>query len=91
MVNVPQDFQDYDDDDPNIQFRRDRAKYWAALKEIRNEYNIDNAVFDNHRFINWVKEKYGFVIAINIGTSFISDTYTVIDEAKFIFFKLKYM
>ena len=81
------DFQDYDDDDPDIEFRRERHKYWSALKELNAEYKQCNSVMS---FIQWVEEKYGFIITLENGTG-ISDVYTVVNEAKFIFFKLKYL
>ena len=31
-------FQDYDDDDPNIDRRKNRWNYWSALKVVRKEY-----------------------------------------------------
>jgi hypothetical protein len=91
MVNVPHDFQDYDDDDPNIEYRRNRTKYWAALKEIRKEYAIENKQIYDQYFVQWVEEKYGFIIIKNLINGSISDMYTIVDEAKFIFFKLKYL
>jgi len=86
MANIPLDFQDYDDDDPNIEFRRSRQKYWSALKELKREYSGE----DNISFIQWVEEKYGFIITLENGIG-ISDVYTVVNEAKFVFFKLKYL
>ena len=37
MATVPP-FQDYDDDDPEIEFRKKRWDYWSALKLVRKEY-----------------------------------------------------
>ena len=31
-------FQDYDDDDPEIEKRVNRYKFWQSLKEIRKEF-----------------------------------------------------
>ena len=40
MVKVPlgNGFEDYDPDDPEIEFRKKRWDYWGTLKKIRVEY-----------------------------------------------------
>ena len=38
MSNIPKSFQDYDDDDPAIHFRKNRWKYWNLLKLVRKEF-----------------------------------------------------
>ncbi len=90
MVNVPKDFQDYDDDDPELEKRQNRQKYWRALKEIRNEYlkeTIDTD-YDAVRFLTWVEEKYGFRPAMF--DSYLTDDFEVVDQKKFIVYILKY-
>jgi len=90
MFTIPHNFQDYDDDDPNIEYRKNRIKYWDALKELKKEYDIEHASnFDFDEFLNWIEEKHGF--RAGTSTAGISDMYTVINQAKFIFFKLKYL
>lgn len=34
MSNIPKDFQDYDDDGPEMEFRKNRWNYWEALKKF---------------------------------------------------------
>lgn len=92
MVNVTSDFQDYDDDDPNIEFRRARVKYWCALKVLGKEFADieDSSQWEN--FVYWVENKYGFKVIFHSGNEpAITDMYTITDEAKFVFFKLKYL
>ena len=45
MTTIPP-IQDYDDDDPEIDFRKKRWDFWAALKQIRIEYMEDISCLD---------------------------------------------
>ena len=85
-----QPFQDYDDDDPNIDQRKKRWDYWAALKQIRKEYMRDamNGEFDAFDFEDYIEENYG--IKMNIVDGNITDGYKIMDEKKYIVFLLKY-
>jgi hypothetical protein len=85
-------FQDYDDDDPNIDFRKKRWDYWAALKQIRKEYMQDIAAldgqFDAYDFEDYIEANYG--IKMNVVNGNITDGYKVMDEKKYLIFLLKY-
>ena len=85
-----QPFQDYDDDDPNIEQRKKRWDYWAALKLIRKEYitDTDSGQFDAYDFEDYIEANYG--IKMNIVDGNITDGYKVMDEKKYLIFLLKY-
>lgn len=91
MTTIPL-IQDYDDDDPNIEQRKKRWDYWAALKLIRKEYMQDMAnldgQFDAFDFEDYIEANYG--IKMNIVDGNITDGYKVIDEKKYLIFLLKY-
>ncbi len=91
MATIPP-FQDYDDDDPEIDFRKKRWDYWAALKVIRKEYMQDMAQldgqFDAYDFEDYIEANYG--IKMNIVDGNITDGYKVMDEKKYLIFLLKY-
>jgi hypothetical protein len=89
-VNIPKDFQDYDDDGPEMEFRKKRWDYWAALKQIRREYLQDAATvdFDAYDFEDYIEANYG--IKMNIVDGNITDGYKVMDEKKYLIFLLKY-
>jgi len=87
-----QPFQDYDDDDSNIDFRKRRWDYWAALKLVRREYMANlktlNGQFDAFDFEDYIEENYG--IKMNIVNGNITDGYKIMDEKKYIVFLLKF-
>ena len=91
MTTIPH-IQDYDDDDPNIDFRKRRWDYWAALKLVRREYMADlkelNGQFDAFDFEDYIEENYG--IKMNIVNGNITDGYKVMDEKKYLIFLLKF-
>jgi hypothetical protein len=89
MTTIPH-LQDYDDDDPNINFRKKRWDYWAALKKVRVEYMQDakNGQFDAFDFEDYIEEKYGIKMQIVNGN--ITDGYKIMDEKKYIVFILKF-
>lgn len=90
MTNISKNFQDYDDDDPDIEFHKKRWDYWSALKKIRKEYMEDtaNLEFDAFDFEDYIEANYG--IKMNIVNGNITDGYKVMDEKKYIIFLLKY-
>lgn len=90
MTNISKNFQDYDDDDPDVEFHKKRWDYWSALKKIRKEYMEDtaNLEFDAFDFEDYIEAKYG--IKMNIVNGNITDGYKVMDEKKYIIFLLKY-
>ena len=91
-MNIPKDFQDYDDDGPEMEFRKNRWNYWEALKRIRKEYMQDIAdldgQFDAYDFEDYIEENYGIKMMIVNGN--ITDGYKVMDEKKYIIFLLKF-
>jgi len=91
MSTIPP-FQDYDDDDPEIDFRKKRWDYWAALKQIRQEYMADlkalDGQFDAYDFEDYIEANYG--IKMNIVDGNITDGYKIMDEKKYLIFLLKY-
>ena len=91
MTTIPP-IQDYDDDGPEMEFRKNRWNYWAALKQIRREYMDDmdrlDGQFDAYDFEDYIEENYGIKMMIVNGN--ITDGYKIMDEKKYIVFLLKY-
>jgi hypothetical protein len=87
MTVVPK-IQDYDDDDSNIDQRKKRWDYWAALKLARKEYMAQNKDFDAYDFEDYIIGQYG--IKMNIVGGNITDGYKIIDEKKYLIFLLKF-
>jgi len=87
MATIPQ-IQDYDDDDPNIEQRKKRWDYWAALKVVRKEYMSQNKEFDAYDFEDYLIGQYG--LKMNIVGGNITDGYEVVDEKKYLIFLLKF-
>jgi hypothetical protein len=89
-------FEDYDPDDPEIDFRKKRWDYWGALKKIRMEY-LDSSLqesttilpLDPDKFGEYVESKYGIKIRTDEGK--ITDKYDIVDEKLYTFFLLKWM
>jgi hypothetical protein len=88
MSNIPKSFQDYDENDPEIEFRKKRWNYWESLKKIRKEYMETATAFDAYDFEEYVKENYGFKMNTLDGN--IIDKFEIVDEKKYIFFILKF-
>jgi hypothetical protein len=87
MATIPH-IQDYDDDDPNIEQRKKRWDYWAALKVVRREYMSQNKEFDAYDFEDYLVGQYG--LKMNIVGGNITDGYEVVDEKKYLIFLLKF-
>jgi hypothetical protein len=87
MATIPQ-IQDYDDDDPNIDQRRNRWNYWEALKKVRKEYIEQNKEFDAYDFEDYLTGQYG--LKMNIVNGNITDGYEIVDEKKYLIFLLKF-
>jgi hypothetical protein len=88
MSNIPKSFQDYDDDDPEIHFRKNRWKYWNLLKLVRVEFMANRKEFDGYDFESYIQEKYG--IKMNMLDGNISDGYEIVDEQKYLIFLLRF-
>jgi hypothetical protein len=87
MATIPH-IQDYDDDDPNIDQRRNRWNYWEALKQVRKEFMAQNKEFDAYDFEDYLIGQYG--VKMNIVNGNITDGYEIIDEKKYLIFLLKF-
>jgi hypothetical protein len=87
MATIPQ-IQDYDDDDPNIEQRKNRWNYWEALKKVRKEYMAQNKEFDAYDFEDYLLGQYG--LRMNIVNGNITDGYEIVDEKKYLIFLLKF-
>ena len=87
MTTIPH-IQDYDDDDPEIDKRRNRWNYWEALKKVRKEYMEQNREFDAYDFEDYLVGQYG--LKMNIVNGNITDGYEIIDEKKYLIFLLKF-
>lgn len=89
-MGIIKDFQDYDDDDPEIEFRRNRVNYWLSLKNARKEFMEDrNGAWDEFLFKTWLLEKYG--LELNLMGGNITDSYKIHDEKKHLVYILKFM
>jgi len=88
MTNITKSFQDYDDDDPNINFRKNRWKYWSLLKLVRVEFMEDKSNFDGYDFETYLEDKYG--IKMNMVSGNITDGYQIVDEQKYLIFLLRF-
>jgi len=87
MASIPH-IQDYDDDDPSIDQRRNRWNYWEALKKVRKEYMEQNREFDAYDFEDYLIGQYG--LKMNIVNGNITDGYEIVDEKKYLIFLLKF-
>ena len=88
MTNISKSFQDYDDDDPNINFRKNRWRYWSLLKLVRVEFMEDKLNFDGYDFATYIEDKYG--IKMNMVNGNITDGYQIVDEQKYLIFLLRF-
>jgi hypothetical protein len=87
MATIPH-LQDYDDDDPEIERRKNRWNYWEALKKVRKEYMSQNKEFDAYDFEDYLVGQYG--LKMNIVNGNITDGYEIVDEQKYLIFLLKF-
>ena len=85
MASIPK-IQDYDDDDPNVEQRRNRWNYWEALKKVRKEFMAQNKEFDAYDFEDYLTGQYG--LKMNIVNGNITDGYEIVDEMKYLIFIL---
>jgi hypothetical protein len=81
-------FQDYDDDDPDINRRVNRWKFWVNLKMIRLEYIQKYGQFDIEKFDQFMQETYGLRLLKTDGN--ITDGFDIIDEKLYTIYLLKY-
>ena len=88
MTKISKDFQDYDDDDPALQQRKNRWNYWDLLKKVRVEFMESQTEFDAYLFEDYIQAKYG--VKMNIVNGNITDGYQIVDEQKYIVFLLRF-
>jgi hypothetical protein len=88
MTNISKSFQDYDDDDPALNQRKNRWHYWNALKKVRTEYMENKTEFDAYDFEDYIEKKYG--VKMNIVNGNITDGYIVVDEQLYLIFLLRF-
>lgn len=88
MTNISKSFQDYDDDDPALNQRKNRWKYWNLLKLVRVEFMEGKEQFDAYDFEEYIEKKYG--IKMNIVNGNITDGYEVVDEKLYMLFLLRF-
>lgn len=89
MPKIPKEFQDYDNDDPNIDRRNNRWKYWENLRKLRAEFSNQTNSTDYLKFAEWLKDTYGFM-PIFTGEGEITDDIRIVDEKKYMVYILKY-
>jgi len=87
MATIPH-IRDFDDDDPEIDFRKNRWNYWEALKKVRKEYMAQNKQFDAYDFEDYLIGQYGIKMGIIDGN--ITDCYDIVYEKKYLIFLLKF-
>lgn len=88
MVVTTKNFQDYDDDDPELNRRINRWKFWVNLKIIRQEYIEKFEFFDIELFNKYILETYGIKLLTIDGN--ISDGFDIIDEKLYTIYLLKF-
>ena len=89
MVNVPKDFQDYDDDDPDYNKRDRRLHYWSVLRTLKQEFTEETGSRDPAIYVSWLENKYGFKPKIN-HEGYLTDDYEIVDEKKYLIYVLKH-
>lgn len=89
MVNVPKDFQDYDDDDPDYNKRDRRLHYWNVLRTLKAEFTEETGSTEATEYITWLENKYGFKPKIN-HEGYLTDDYDIVDEKKYLIYILKH-
>lgn len=87
-MTIIKPFKDYDDDDPEIERRKNRWNYWNALKKIRVEYLDGKTNFDAYEFEEYITNVYGIKMHLTDGN--ITDGYEIVDEKKYVVFLLKF-
>jgi hypothetical protein len=85
---ISKSFEDYDGDDPEINFRKNRWKYWSLLKLVRVEFMEDKLNSDGYDFETYIEDKYG--IKMNMVNGNITDGYQIVDEKKYLIFLLRF-
>jgi hypothetical protein len=91
-VKIPIEFEDFDPQDPDIEFRKNRWDYWNILRKIREEYIADcierQGPFDTDDFVRYMEQNYGIKMHIDYGK--ITDKFEITDEKLYTFLILKH-
>ena len=90
---VPKGFQDYDDNDPDIEYRQKRWDYWAMLRKAKDEYIKETGQENEpglipYKFYEHLESVYG--IKLRTGPDGITDKFDIVDEQKYLIFKLRF-
>ena len=85
-------FDDYDENDPDIEFRKKRWDYWDILKKVHQEYMTDlkdlQISFDASEFEKYVEKTYG--LKMQIVDNRITDKFEIVDQKLYTYFLLKH-
>lgn len=89
-MNVPNNIEDFDSDDPDIEFRKKRQDYWNMIRKIRIEAIDEDFVrnFDLDDFSMYVERNYG--LRMHIVNNEITDKFDIVDEKLYVLFLLKW-
>ena len=87
MVNVSRDIQDWDNDDPDAVFHRNRWDFWDSIVKAGTEYKAENILKPG--FWDWLEVTYGIRATFN-AEGMVTDKYRVMDEKKYTMFLLKF-
>lgn len=66
----------------------ERDRYWLQLRRVRTEYDSVHKHFTLSGFRHYLVENYGIEIRYN--NDDITDQFKIIDEEKYLIFKLKF-
>jgi hypothetical protein len=91
-MRIPIEFEDFDPQDPDIEFRKNRWNYWNILRDVRAEYLKDIEAstdeFNVPKFSEYMESNYGLRMDIVDGR--ITDKFDIVDEKLYTFFILKW-
>jgi len=89
-MNVPSNIEDFDSDDPDIEFRKKRQDYWNMITKVRLEAIDEDFVrnFDLDDFSMHVERNYG--LRMHIVNNKITDKFDIVDEKLYVLFLLKW-
>ena len=65
-----------------------RDRYWAQLRQVRQEFDAANKSFTLSAFRHYLIENYG--IEIYYSDSAITEEFKIVDEHKYLVFSLKF-
>jgi hypothetical protein len=89
-MNVPNNIEDFDSDDPDIEFRKKRQDYWNMIRKVLvkaiDEDLLEN--FDLANFSTHLERNYG--LRIHIVDGMITDKFDIVDEKLYVLFLLKW-